>query len=83
MSAGPDSTVTAIRQWLKENVTGELEMSDQYPLIDSGVLTSLQALDLVMFLENRLGVAIDEEDLTEENFASIRSIWALVRGKPS
>lgn len=81
MSAGSETAATAIRQWLKENVTGIQEVSDEYPLIANGVLTSLQTLDLVLFLEDRLGVAIDDEDLTEKHFASIHAISDLVRRK--
>ncbi len=81
MASGSDSPVIAIRQWLRENVTGNQEVSDEYPLIANGVLTSLQALDLVLFLEDRLGVAIDDEDLVEKHFASIHAISDLVRRK--
>ena len=38
-----------IRKWLQENVTGSSEVSDDYPLIENGVLTSLQTVELVMF----------------------------------
>ncbi|MDP9353648.1 MAG: acyl carrier protein [Chloroflexota bacterium] len=81
MSAGSETAATAIRQWLKENVTGTQEVSDEYPLIANGILTSLQTLDLVLFLEDRLGVAIDDEDLTEKHFGSIHAISDLVRRK--
>jgi acyl carrier protein len=75
------STVAAIREWLRENVTGDREVPDDYPLIESGVLTSLQTLDLVMFLEDRFGVTVEDEELSEENFESVQAIAGLVASK--
>jgi methoxymalonate biosynthesis acyl carrier protein len=71
----------AIRDWLHENVVGGRTVSEDYPLIDNGVLTSLHAVELVMFLENEFGVTIDDEEVVETNFGSIRAIAELVVGK--
>jgi len=70
-----------IRKWLQENVTGSSEVSDDYPLIENGVLTSLQTVELVMFLEDRFDITVEDEELDEENFGSIDSIAGLVASK--
>ena len=72
---------TAIRGWLKENITGSGEVSDDYPLIENGVLTSLQTVELVMFMEERFGIVVEDEELDEENFGSIDAIANLVASK--
>jgi acyl carrier protein len=72
---------TEIRGWLKENVTGSREVSDDYPLIENGVLTSLQTVELVMFMEERFGIVVEDEELDEENFGSVEAIASLVESK--
>ena len=70
-----------IREWLKQNVTGGREVADDEPLIENGVLTSLQTVELVMFLEERFGIVIEDEEFDEENFGSIETISELVASK--
>lgn len=75
------SAAAEIQEWLWENVTGAREVPNDYPLIENGVLTSLQTLDLVMFLEDRFGVTVEDEEMSEENFESIHAIAGLVASK--
>ena len=70
-----------IREWLKQNVTGGREVADDEPLIENGVLTSLQTVELVMFLEERFGIVIEDEEFDEENFGSVDAIASLVESK--
>ena len=70
-----------IREWLKQNVTGGREVADDEPLIENGVLTSLQTVELVMFLEERFGITVEDEEFDEENFGSIEAISELVASK--
>ncbi len=81
MSVSTENAAAAIREWLQENVTGNREVSDDEQLIENGVLTSLQTVELVMFLEDRFGVTVEDEELDEENFASVRTIADLVTSK--
>ena len=81
MAVSTENAAAAIREWLQENVTGGREVSDDEQLIENGVLTSLQTVELVMFLEDRFGVTVEDEELDEENFASVRTIADLVTSK--
>jgi acyl carrier protein len=81
MAVNTENVTAAIRGWLKENVTGSGEVSDDYPLIENGVLTSLQTVELVMFMEERFGIVVEDEELDEENFGSIDAIANLVASK--
>ena len=81
MDISTDNAAAEIRTWLQENVTGDREMPDDYPLIESGVLTSLQTVELVMFMEDKFGISVEDEELDEENFESIKSIAGLVASK--
>jgi acyl carrier protein len=47
------------------------------PLKDLG-LDSMQAVELVFDLEDELGVALPDEAMTAETFATARSLWSAV-----
>ncbi|MDP9458624.1 MAG: hypothetical protein CYG60_12340 [Actinobacteria bacterium] len=81
MAVNNENMSAPIHEWLRKNVTGGRDVPDDYPLIETGLLTSLQVLELVLFLENRFGVSIDDEEVSEEHFWSIRAIAELVAGK--
>lgn len=70
-----------IRGWLRENVTGDRAITDEHLLIESGLLTSLQTVGLVVTLEERFGIVIEDEEFDEDNFASITAISSLVTSK--
>jgi acyl carrier protein len=81
MAVSTENASVEIRGWIQENVTGSRDIPDDYPLIENGVLTSLQTVELVMFMEDRFGVTIEDEEFSEENFGSIRAIAELVASK--
>ena len=76
-----DDAVPEIRGWLQENVTGSREIPEEELLIEKGYLTSLQTVELVMFLEDRFGINVEDEEFSEENFGTIRAIAELVESK--
>lgn len=81
MAVDTNNATNEIREWLKQNVTGSTELSDDYELIDNGVLTSLQTVELVMFMEQEFDVTVEDDELNEENFATVSSIAELVASK--
>ena len=54
------------------------ELTDDYALLDEGVMDSLGILQMVTFLEDDLGVEVEDDDLVPENFASVAAIAQLV-----
>ena len=50
-------------------------------LLEKGLLDSLGILDVVTFLEEEFHTQIEDEELTPENFQSIRTIAEFVREK--
>jgi methoxymalonate biosynthesis acyl carrier protein len=81
MAVSTENAATEIQSWLKENVTGGREVSPEEPLIENGVLTSLQAVELVTFLEERFDILVEDEEFDEENFGSVEAIASLVASK--
>ena len=81
MVSGNGDARAAIRGWLQENVTGGRDVTNDEPLIDNGVMTSLQTVELVVFLEDTFGIVVEDEEFDEDNFGSVDSIATLVQSK--
>jgi methoxymalonate biosynthesis acyl carrier protein len=81
MAVSTENAAAEIQGWLRDNVTGGREVLPDEPLIENGVLTSLQAVELVTFLEERFGIIVEDEEFDEENFGSIEAIASLVANK--
>jgi acyl carrier protein len=58
-----------------------LPLADETSLLESGILDSLSLLRLVVFLEERFGIAMGDTDLLPENFASVNTICAYLRAR--
>lgn len=56
-------------------------LEDSSQLLEEGVLDSLGILELVDYLQEELGVSVDDDDLVPENFASIDAITAFAEAK--
>ena len=56
-------------------------LNDDSPLLGSGIIDSLAMLDVLAFLEQSFAITISDEELTPENFASIRCLVSFVEGK--
>ncbi len=58
-----------------------LPLADDTSLLETGILDSLGLLKLVVFLEERFGIAMGDTDLLPDNFASVNAICAYVRAR--
>ena len=70
----------AVRDWMR-GASGGSDVADDARILDEGVLTSLQTLELVLFLEERFAISITDDELVEENFQSIEAIVDMVHRK--
>ncbi|HET7009349.1 MAG TPA: acyl carrier protein [Anaerolineales bacterium] len=67
---------------LLEYITKELaigrakEVRPEDDLLAAGILDSLGLMQLVMFLEEKLGVKVPDEDVVIENFQSVDALQA-------
>ena len=75
--------IPAIREFMATELLQRegLDVGVDRPLIDEGYLTSLQTVELVMFLEDQFQIAIEPTEVDEENFHSLNTIAALVGRK--
>ena len=81
MAVSTENAAAEIQGWLRDNVTGGRDVPPDEPLIENGVLTSLQTVELVTFLEERFDIIVEDEEFDEENFGSVEAIASLVASK--
>lgn len=54
------------------------DLSDDEGIFEVGGASSLFAAELVVFVEDALGIELDDDDLVRENFATIEAVSRLV-----
>jgi acyl carrier protein len=61
----------------------DLELTDDEDLLAKGVIDSLGFVELVEEVQSRYSVAVQDVEITEENFGSINAIAGFVDRKRS
>ncbi len=85
MDTVPASTVRdVIITFIKENFIrgrSEAEISPDESLIDSRIIDSTGILELVMFLEEKYSVTIEDEELIPENLDTVNNLINFLKSK--
>lgn len=76
-----DATKAKIRAFLGEHIRDAVSVPDDEDLFGSGLVNSLFAMQLVMFVESTYGLTVDNDDLDIDNFRSIDAIAGLIARK--
>jgi acyl carrier protein len=78
-----DNPLEVIRDFIlkKAPAPKRKTLKDDTPLLGSGIIDSLAMLDVLEFLEKSFAMTISDEELTPENFGSIRGLVSFVEGK--
>ena len=75
-----------MRAFIEENflyLKPDVELADSDDFLALGVIDSLGFVELVEEVQSRYGLAIEDVEITEENFGSIDAIAAFVDRKRS
>lgn len=76
-----------VRKFLLENPvysdTVPAELTDVFPLVDSGVLDSIGVYTLVAYLEKVFSIQIQVSDLTDKNFSNLLTIESFIKERAS
>lgn len=68
-----------LRKFIGKHVKNAIE--DDLNLIRSGLVNSLFAIQLVLFVENQFKIKVENEDLDLKNFSSINAMAAFIESK--
>ncbi len=77
---GAENTTGKIRDFLGQFIGGA-EIDPDEDLFASGLVNSLFAMQLVLFVEKEFGIQVANQDLDIENFKSLNAIVGFVDGK--
>ncbi len=77
---GADEVKARVRAFLLQHVRRP-ELGDDENFFALGFVNSLFAMQLVMFVEQEFGVAVENDDLEIDNFSTVAAIAALVERK--
>ena len=76
-----------LTQYISEVVakTGQPMPTLDQPLLDSegGVIDSMSMWPLILFIESRFGIAIEDTDIMQENFRTLRALTKFIESKHS
>jgi acyl carrier protein len=77
-------TESAVKEQLREflaEASGIPDIDDNTELFSTGIVNSLFAIQLVMYIEKAFHIAIDMDDLDFNNFSSIAAISNFIDSK--
>ena len=71
-------TRSRLRDWIQERANGKIEgeLTDETPLLESGILTSLDVTELIVYVEYLRGEEIDIERLEPGLLRNVSSMYA-------
>jgi acyl carrier protein len=81
---GNDKVRKEMREFVEESflyMHPDLELTDDEDLLAKGVIDSLGFVELVEEVQSRYGVAVQDVEITEDNFGSINAIAGFVERK--
>ena len=74
---------TLVAKVIRENTGRELDPAPTEPLISSGYLDSLSMVQLIIEMQESFAVQLAVEDLSADNFETVRAIASLICARPA
>lgn len=66
-----------LRTWIVDRAKDKPdEMKDDTPVLETGILSSLDVVELILFIEHLLDDEVDTEDLDAEAIRDVNAIYA-------
>lgn len=63
------------------NVANAKGLDPETALVRNGIIDSIELMQVVMFIEERFGIEINETEILPSNLRSLNAMDAFVRGK--
>jgi acyl carrier protein len=78
--------VDSIRDQIREYIINDIlfhsvEIDGDTSLLGEGILDSTGGLEMVLFLEARFGIDVEDDDVVPDNFDSLNALSAFVERK--
>jgi acyl carrier protein len=73
-----------IRAYIAENILfsdNGYPYPDETSFLEEGIVDSMGIMELVMFVDESFGIAVEDEELVPDNFDSVSKLAAYIRRK--
>jgi methoxymalonate biosynthesis acyl carrier protein len=70
-----------VKAFLQQRIGEDVKFGYEDDIFKLGLVNSLFALELVVFLENTFNITIENEDLDLANFSAVSNIESFIRKK--
>lgn len=65
-----------LRRWIVEHAKKAAnDLNDETKILEEGIVSSLDIVELVLYIENLRGTEVDTEDIDPEVFASVNTLY--------
>jgi acyl carrier protein len=65
-----------LKRWIAEHAKNTVSaLSDDTPILEQGILSSLDIVEFVLYIESLRGVEVDTEAIAPEAFASVNALF--------
>lgn len=65
-------------KFIQTNMAADAVIDASTPLIDRGILDSMGLMQVIMFVEEKTGIRIPDDEVLPDNFQTVGSIEVLV-----
>lgn len=75
-----------VRQYIAKNLLfsdNGFTYADDASFLEEGIVDSLGVMELVLFIEEKFGVKVKDEELTPDNFDSVNKLAGYIQGRLS
>jgi acyl carrier protein len=79
-----DTIETKIKDYISRNLlytSNSFKYSDDASFLEEGIVDSQGVMELVLFVEDSLGVTVEDFEITPDNFDSVSKLAAYVQRK--
>ncbi len=73
-----------LRKYIAENIlfsTTGYPYADNASFLENGIIDSMNVMELVMFVEDRFGIRVEDNEIIPDHFDSVGQIAGFVRNK--
>lgn len=76
---------SVLRQHIAENIlfSQKYPYADDASFLENGVIDSMNVIELVMVLEEKVGIKVEDHEITPDNFDSVSRLAEFARRKQS
>ncbi len=74
MAINQEQITEALLSYIKKNMLDDAVIFDETTTLSSVGLDSVSIIDMIVFIERKYGIVIEEKDMLPENFHNVESL---------